>query len=372
MDLSYITSGSVSSHEDFESEDLSGTESQIYGVSRELVQSGHSVSIIRAGSESSGPVNAEGIQIYDVQAPEYPTEVGTILSKLIFSRRAADKIRELNPDLVNVIMKYPTVFIYNLQYPVVHFAFNNPADLRHTKPWLARNVTGFVESRIARNVDGMVVRNPNVKSWAEEHSNGEVVQIPTAVHPEKYTDDGDEKYLLYGGRLSSEKNIGHLIRAFSSLGSSIRGEYTLAIVGEGPEKASLKSLADNHGVADSVNFYPWLEKSEFVEVISRATCAVLPSEYEGMPVFVLEAMACGKPVIGSDIPGIRQLISHGETGLLFDKRDIASLTARIERLLSAPRERERLGRNARRRVQTKYNFADVASQYLALYQTDFQ
>ncbi|HYM74080.1 MAG TPA: glycosyltransferase, partial [Stellaceae bacterium] len=102
-------------------------------------------------------------------------------------------------------------------------------------------------------------------------------------------------------------------------------------------------------------------------VWARAAIAVLPSSYgEGVPRSLLEAAACGRPIIASDMPGCREVVVPGETGLLVPVHDVGGLGAAIAMLMGDPALRRRMGEAGRARIAGEFAEAVVAGQTLAL------
>lgn len=116
--------------------------------------------------------------------------------------------------------------------------------------------------------------------------------------------------LIYVGRLEKEKNIDRLIE-------QVKGSrYQLLIVGEGREEKKLRKTSDGYS---NIVFTGRVNHKEIPSLINAADAAVLLSEYEGMPIFVLESLACGKPVLSSDVGDIRGLILDGKTGYIVNE-----------------------------------------------------
>lgn len=188
-----------------------------------------------------------------------------------------------------------------------------------------------------------------------------VTVIPNYVNttlfaPRKYRLDGKARF-CFVGRLAPEKNLEALLSAVRSL------NVELYIVGQGPLDAPLRRLA-----ADNANivFTGRIPNEELPELFARCTGFILPSFYEGHPKALIEAMACGIPVIGTDVTGINEVITHGETGLLC-RTDVDSLRTTI-RLLAADKQlQERLGKGAREFVVRNYALDMVAASELAIY-----
>jgi len=194
--------------------------------------------------------------------------------------------------------------------------------------------------------------------------NARVINIPNFVDPipagPKF---GGGEYILYFGRLSREKGLSTLIRAVKRFPDSL-----LLIAGEGPEKRSLEMLCDREN-ADNVRFIGQKNPTEIRQLIDRCAFSVLPSIwYENCPLSILESMARGKPVVGSRIGGIPELIGDGRTGLLSRAGDVDDLSEKIGRLLKDRDLRVELGRNGYRDVKIRYNKADHCRAILSVYE----
>jgi glycosyltransferase involved in cell wall biosynthesis len=125
---------------------------------------------------------------------------------------------------------------------------------------------------------------------------------------------------------------------------------------------ALVSLPADHGIE-------WLGRVADVRAVwRRAAIAVLPSTYgEGVPKALLEAAACARPIIASDVPGCREIVRPGETGLLVPPRDIQALAEAIAALAGDPMRRKAMGRAARELVECEFGEDIVASETLAVY-----
>lgn len=169
--------------------------------------------------------------------------------------------------------------------------------------------------------------------------------------------------LLIVGRLVHQKGIDILLRALATLP---RDAFELEVVGDGPDRAALKDLANRLGVADRVRFAGWVERDRIAEHYRAADAFVFPSRLEGMPNVVLEAMAFALPVIATDVPGNRDVVVHGSTGLLVESENVDQLAAALRQILSQPSLRQQMGAAARARVLERHTWAAGAAEYLRL------
>ncbi|MBQ9727079.1 MAG: glycosyltransferase [Kiritimatiellae bacterium] len=165
--------------------------------------------------------------------------------------------------------------------------------------------------------------------------------------------------VLYVGRLSPEKGVDVLLRAWALLAGESPGApgsapprpgpaLTCAIVGDGPERAALEALAAELGVADSVRFLGALPREAALAELASASLLAFPSMwYEQFAVTPLEAMALGVPVLASDVARAGTMLEDGVTGRFFRAGDPAALAAALRGLLADPATLRRMGEAAR-------------------------
>ena len=128
-------------------------------------------------------------------------------------------------------------------------------------------------------------------------------------------------------------------------------ELAFVIVGEGRERTSLERLCREAGVGDRFRFTGWVEHARMPDYLNLADVVVMTSESEAMPLVYLEAQACGRALVASDIAASREVIVDGQSGLLFRVGDIADLAAKILLPARDAGLRRALEENARRAVR---------------------
>jgi glycosyltransferase involved in cell wall biosynthesis len=148
--------------------------------------------------------------------------------------------------------------------------------------------------------------------------------------------------MIYLGRLKKYKSVDHLLVAFSLTQKKI-SDARLVIVGDGDYKDELIGLAHRLKIGDKVEFTGFVDESEKVRRLQKAWVAVYPSLKEGWGLTNIEANACGTPVIASDVPGLRDSVVDGKTGLLFEYGNTGQLSDQLVRILSDKAYRDSLG-----------------------------
>jgi glycosyltransferase involved in cell wall biosynthesis len=175
-------------------------------------------------------------------------------------------------------------------------------------------------------------------------------------HP--WLQGGDTPVLIGAGKLKPQKDFPTLIRAFARLRR--RRPARLVILGEGDARPALEALARELGVEADVDF-PGYQQNPWAW-LRRASVFVLSSAWEGLPNVLIEAMACGCPVVSTDCPsGPREILDGGRYGPLVPVGDAEAMAAALERVLEAPPPREVLVEAARH-----FSFEDAIGGYEAL------
>lgn len=144
--------------------------------------------------------------------------------------------------------------------------------------------------------------------------------------------DRENPYLLFFGRLSVEKGVDTLLRAFDAALPNLPQDMRLVVVGDGPDAADFKALASSLGCASRIEFAGYQTGGALQAYVERASLAIASSRWrENMPYSIVEAFAAGTPVVGTDIGGIPELVDEGETGFICEPGGVQSMADAISR-----------------------------------------
>jgi glycosyltransferase involved in cell wall biosynthesis len=149
----------------------------------------------------------------------------------------------------------------------------------------------------------------------------------------------DDEMILFVGVMLVAKGCAELLNAFSALAQR-RPFAKLVYIGDGPLKKRLQAKADQLCLRDRVRFIGWVAHAELASWFSAASVFCLPSYAEGVPSVVLEAMACGTPVVATDVGGIGEVLPEF-AGLLIPPHDIRALESALDLALDSPWDRQR-------------------------------
>jgi glycosyltransferase involved in cell wall biosynthesis len=165
-------------------------------------------------------------------------------------------------------------------------------------------------------------------------------------------------------RLDPVKNHEMILRALYRLGKSGQRPFLL-LVGEGPHRAALERNIAILGLTSDVCLKGYSD--EIPELMNCMDIYVQPSLYEGCSYTILEAMACGLPILATDVGGTRDVLDNGKDGYLFQPDDDEAFAALILRLIEDPRERRALGCRARRRAIEHFPVQKTVRNYETIY-----
>jgi len=200
--------------------------------------------------------------------------------------------------------------------------------------------------------------------------------IPQALAKEHIGLCPERRAILFVGRIEPLKGIDSLLRAIARVieeRSEMREGLCVSIVGGDPDRIHeddemirLQELREELGIGDIVTFLGAKDQDLLQYYYSAAEMVVMPSDYESFGMVALEAMACGTPVIASDVGGLAFLVRHGRTGYRVPARDPAALAARITQLLSDEALRRHIGHRAACWAES-YAWPRIAERIEALY-----
>ncbi len=175
------------------------------------------------------------------------------------------------------------------------------------------------------------------------------------------------------GRMQAVKDQRLLARAFVEAlhaDPSLRATLRLAMVGDGPLRAECQALLHDAGVADLA----WLpgERSDIPQLLRGLSAFVLPSLAEGISNTILEAMACGLPVVATAVGGNADLVAHGHSGTIVAAADAGALAAELVRLARDPVRAAAMGRAGRTLVEQRFSLQAMVSAYQGVYESQLR
>jgi starch synthase (maltosyl-transferring) len=168
------------------------------------------------------------------------------------------------------------------------------------------------------------------------------------------------------GRLESQKGVRWLLETAPRWLERVP-DCDLLLVGKGPEQPELERMAAASGLGARIHFAGW--QSEVPAILAASTLLVLPSQWEGMPNVVLQAMASRLPVVATEVEGVRELLGPQTEGQTVSYGDSRGLTEAIVRLLSHPQQAAQLAEENRLRVESQFTLERMVAAYQELWES---
>jgi glycosyltransferase involved in cell wall biosynthesis len=161
------------------------------------------------------------------------------------------------------------------------------------------------------------------------------------------------------------KGVKILLKAFSQLNT----DYRLLLVGSGDLMEQYKKYANHLNISKKVSFLGGVDNSTLIKLYQKSSCLVLPSinNCEAFGLVLIEAMACGTPVIATNLPGVRKVFENEKEGFYVKPNSVNELKNKINFLLKNDKKRIIMGKNARKLAKSKYNFKIVNKKLLENY-----
>lgn len=172
--------------------------------------------------------------------------------------------------------------------------------------------------------------------------------------------------VAYVGNILPHKGLRRLIEAVSR--ANARVKFHVMVLGSGSDEAACRQLATDRGIAGQVTFLGWRAAGETEQWLAASDVLALPSEIEGLPYVLIEAMACGLPVIAGRVYGIPEVVEDGATGILVDPHDVGEIARALDRLADVE-PRRTMGAAARARFERHFTLEEHVERMRVLYRS---
>ncbi|NWF77964.1 MAG: glycosyltransferase family 4 protein [Chloroflexi bacterium] len=365
---------------------VGGYEKIVYELSRRLVQKGYEVDIVTCNTERTlACEELDGLHVYRLPCWNALNSLYPIPKPSPTSFRILRSLLRQNYDIVHTHTRFfVTAFLGFLfakfkRIPLVHTEHG----ARHSI--VPNKLIDFISRAYDHTLGALVVksarRNIGVSQaacWFLKHLGTAHVQviyngIDTNIFKREKTNyrqklgiSNEALVITFVGRLIYAKGVQDLISAFSKI-KDTAPELKLLIVGDGPYRADLENLAQQTDCASDILFLGQKSQDEVIDVLSVTDIFVNPSYSEGLGISSLEAASIGLPIIATDVGGTSEIITTHETGILVKAGDVGQLAEELCRLGANIELRKKLGENARRLAEQKFNWDKIVQEYIELY-----
>jgi 1,2-diacylglycerol 3-alpha-glucosyltransferase len=331
-----------------------GVVNSILNFRKELQKRGHEVYIFAAGNAQSRKIAAGQKDTYIIRGMKLRRYPQYNLALLPFT--SASKFDEINPDIVHshtpVLMGAWALALAKMnKTPIVstfHTLFTDKFIIREYATKRATNLFQKYSWKYARfyytRCNEVMAPSKTIKDVLEKKGISNVDVVPNGVDLNRFNPkvDGskirgqllnnkDEKMVLYVGRMSGEKRIETLLKAAKQLHDE---NIRFVFVGAGPAQGRYSRLASKLKINDKVEFMGFVDDKILPNYYASADLFCIPSMFETQGIVSLEAMACGKPVVGADFYALKDVIKNGKNGEKFVPNDSKSCARKIKKVIN--------------------------------------
>lgn len=344
-----------------------------YNLSKKLMERGHEVTIFTRGNHLKNEnLNYDGIKVFKLKfIPIYPFHVhlhGYFMKKFISSYQD-------DFDLIHI--HSPLSPVLDLTIPIVGTIHTSLIeDIKHFQgSGLKKMLINLTTHSTGKLLTQKLIDKSNIITTVSNAVREELIKYYNVNNPlvvangvdelKFYPNNYKEKkkdYILYVGRLDYRKGIYDLIKGFSKLNE----DFKLLIAGKGPLEKNIRKFILKNSI-NNIKLLGQVSGKKLIKLYQSASIFVFPSHYEGLPTVLLEAMACGLPIITTNIPSHQDLIKDYWNGLLVEKGSPEEIVKKIKILSNDQILKDKLGKNARITIEKKFTWDIISEKFENIY-----
>jgi phosphatidylinositol alpha-mannosyltransferase len=353
-----------------------GVQEHIRHLTEHFQAMGHQVQIIAASSANEDELQDNIINVSDtiVPVPFSGSVVRISISPRVYWR-VKRILEEGQFDIIHlhepIVPLLPLVVLRHAKAVTVG-TFHAYRDSHAAYEWGKPAIQPFID-----RLDGKIVVSEAARSTVARYFPGEYVVIPNGVEVERFADDtiipiegfdDGRPNILFVGRLDKRKGFKYLLQAFRFIKAAVPGARLLVVGQYDEEEVEPFVWYVQHHEIDDVHFIGYVPGDELPRYYRTADVCCVPSTgFESFGIVLLEAMASGTPVVASNIPGYREVLTDGKEGRLVPPGDVDELASAVIALLNDPERRQQMGRAGQATAQ-QYRWETIARHILDYYE----
>jgi glycosyltransferase involved in cell wall biosynthesis len=361
-----------------------GAGNATFYLGKELAKMENQVYVLTSSYKKwSGWEELDGVKIYrckSLRRKAYQSNVFEMLSFIFSASLSLGKIIRTKK-IVKIIVFFtipcgPVGYLAKILYKVPYIVSLRGGDVPGTEPGLKYFYKFLQPFRrlILKNSMGIIANSEGLRQLAEKADPYKVSIIPNGVDHDYFSPLKDNREIqkqqtyefIFVGRFQPQKNLFFLLEAIKLLKISTHKPFRLLLVGDGYLKEEILDFISNNALEEVVTIQGWQDKSKVRELYLQSDCFVITSLYEGLSNVVLEAMACGLPVIASNVAGNNELVRHDLNGFLFGLDNMEELVSSMKILIENSKQSTLFGKESRKIIEEKYNWRITATKYQEL------
>lgn len=341
-----------------------GTERTITNLANHYIND-YDITII---TNINGPIDYELNNKIKVIPIDKVNKINEKLPKKIITKTSPKRTKKLlnilqeeNPDIVIVTLPEPTIRVLSIKKHLKNTKIITSIR-NHPNSEFKSIIEKIIRNHYYKKSDIITIQDENYKKYFPNYLKNKIKIIPNYISDEFLSNNKrkKEKYIITVTRLERQKNIPLLINAFSKLDKKYK-DYKLIIIGKGKEKKKLLKIIKKKKLIDKVIIKE--PTNNIKDELEKSTLFVLPSNYEGMPNVLLEAMSVSLPVITTNsTEALKTFIINNKNGIIIPKNNQKELTKNIELLLENKEIRDNLGKEAIK-IKDLYNEKNIIKKW---------
>jgi len=316
-----------------------------------------------------------GINIYTIRVKE-PSHIINILFSIPILYHFISKIKEIEPDIVHFQgLYYPyslcAAFVPS-KYPVLLTLHGiKERRFKRKRAYIFGIFYLMLKKYSILKIKNIIAVTPYEKAYLQQYTNSRIYVIPNGVEDKYFRVKSScvTNKLLFVGGITQRKGLLDLINAMKKVVNKI-STANLDIIGAPISKwyyVAVKRQIRLNKLTRNIKLLGYLNDDELIRKYQETSIFVLPSYEESQGIVLLEAMACGKPVVASNVGGIPYVVENGKTGLLFKCGNIKELAEKIIILLQNKEMREKMGEEGRKNAK-EFSWDEIAEKTVKLYE----
>ena len=335
----------------------------VYHLAKALIEKGHKVVVITRGNWKGSKIRLiEGIKVYELPfIPFFPP------FHIIFHGYFVNKLlKELSKDFDIIHLHSPLIPVIDTDLPVITMVhstwnfeaktFNKIVDWYSLAVKLFRKIfiiyenKVFLKSNLFIAISGALAEELQ-NFYKVDPSKIHVVRNSIDISNYKYIQKNNDKDNLFNiltiGRLVYRKGVLDLIEA-AKIVYQTNPKIIFSLIGKGPLEKTIRNKVKKYHLENNVFLLGQIPNTLIKDYLKKASVFMIPSHYEGLPLVLLEAIASGKPIVGTDIKGVREVITNNKNGLLVQSQNPQELANAVIKLSKNSTLREYLAKNAKK------------------------
>lgn len=345
---------------------VAGTEIATYHMAKHLARCGHEVHVITSLDEGQPEESYErGFYIHRLHRTR-----NRFISPFVFCIDIVKTVQRINPDIVHaqsLAIAVPSLITKKF-YKIPYVVWGQGSDV-----YLPEPLTKMTSRTVMKNADSVIALTEDMKQTMWSIYDRDIVVIPNGVELKEYTNETSVKVIndagkriLFVGRLHQVKGVRYLLQAMKIVHKKMH-DVQLILVGDGEEREHLEFLTADLAIKECVEFAGKVPHEKVQVYMNQAEVFVLPSLSEGFPVTIIEAMACGLPIVATRVRGVSEIIEDGINGYLVDPKDPVQIARALLKILDNEYLRKEMSSNNREEAK-KYSWDEIAVKLEKTYQ----